>query len=129
MKPPSCGYFNCHNPLLTTEAILAHLCNKHLDQIASKQYYVGICWNCGAITLIAEVPRTLRGVLREKYIFSKSCIKCTGKSIEDHGKWITIGKTEIPFHYEINAEGRIIRVSELKDRKAETELPVKSNSV
>ena len=115
-----CSYFACHDPLLSKDAIVTGLCDKHLSQIESDQHYVGICWNCGAITLISQSP----DYMTEKYIFSKTCIKCVGKSIKDNGQWITFGKTKIPTLFYYDSKGKFIGFNKTKDLHAETELPI-----
>ena len=105
MRISSCSYIACRAQLLSTDEIVAGFCGEHLSQLKSDKHYVGICWSCGTITLIAESPE----YLSEKYIFTKTCVRCFGKTIQDNGQWITFGKSEIPTLFYMDINGKLLK--------------------
>jgi len=120
----------CDMELNTPNELLARLCKEHLRLIRAKGTYVGVCWECGKITLIEEIPRHLRFVFKDKYLFTNACSRCSGKS-ENDVAWITFSRFQPNHFFVINDKGKIEKVvnqpEKPKDRNpvrstAETEL-------
>jgi len=110
MKIPSCSYIACRKSLLSVDEIVTGFCVEHLNQLLSDKHYAGICWNCGSITLIMKSPE----YLSEKYIFTKTCTECVGKTIQDNGQWITFGKSKIPTLFSVDVNGKLVISKETK---------------
>jgi len=85
------------------------ICESHKDLLLSKGHYGGVCWSCGRITGVYEVPRRLEGILTEKYLFSKGCSKCS-KEIDADVNWITIKKFTESHDWAINEKGKLLKV-------------------
>lgn len=102
-----CSYLRCeyYHP----QAI--GFCSRHHKEITSKKYYAGICWNCGTIHLISEIPKYIRESLTDKFLFTKQCFKCdpSRQSLD----WITLNKTELPTIY-VNDELMFIEAGPIK---------------
>jgi hypothetical protein len=114
-----CDY--CGAPLENPDEIATGLCDRHLKMISRTDHYIGVCWNCGAITRIEEIPRRLKRIFKDKYLFTKKCKKCSGKP-SDNIQWVTFA-TFVPDHIlEISPKGEIVEkpmlpVDKSKDRE------------
>lgn len=106
MKQLFCEYHYCDEPLKTGDEIVTGLCGRHLDCILSKKYFVGICWQCGSITMIQSHQEQKNYPISEKYIFAKGCVKCTGDT-QNGISWMTI-KRSTPPSSAVTAEGTIV---------------------
>lgn len=119
----------CESALISPTEIATGLCARHQQSLADDKCFAGVCWTCGRITIIEEVPKKLIGILTEKYIFTAQCSKCTGDP-KDDVKWITVEKFIPPQPLTIDEKGKLVGVTnheKSKDRdtvmpKAETEL-------
>ena len=102
---PLCDCKGCENELITFEEVLSGICDGHMQLLKQDKYYAGICWNCSRITLIGNRFRTVRKpgtnkrfeeeFIKDKYIFSKGCVHCTG-SEKSNVDWMTINSTSLP---------------------------------
>lgn len=122
LKTPYCTVLDCHSELKSFEEVATGICSEHSNLLTSNKHYVGVCWNCGAITGVYEIPRRLKGILQEKYLFSKSCSKCSN-DIDANTNWITITKLTRTHPWAIDVAGRLSRV----DSKIDTYPPHKEH--
>lgn len=104
-----CTCTDCHNELKSFREIALGICEEHRDLLLSNGHFGGVCWNCGIITSVNEVPRRLQGILTEKYLFSKGCSKCS-KTVNADMDWITVKKYTEPYDWAIGKDGRLLKV-------------------
>lgn len=100
----------CERPITTAPEIKLRICTHCHDLLKAKDSYAGICWNCDRITLIGQIPRSLKGILNEKYLFTKQCSKCTGNQ-EDDIAWVTFSKFKPNHQLTVTEEGKLIRTA------------------
>lgn len=112
----------CGKELNASVEIVTGLCGRHQTLLESNKSYAGICWTCGEITLIEEIPRRLKHVWNpsEKYLFTKECSHCTG-DIEDDIKWITFERFIPPHKMVVNEVGHITKISGIPPEEQRTE--------
>ena len=87
-----CNCYGCNNELLTLEEVKNKICQGHMEMARSDENFVGICWECGRITLVESRQwneKTGEYRIPDKYIFSKGCQFCTG-SDQANIDWMTI---------------------------------------
>lgn len=92
MRLKHCNSYGCRQKLLTVEEVKNRICEPHRSNLEDENYYVGICWSCGAITLVEDRQWDLKKrefFIRAKTIFSIGCELCTGDE-EDNIRWINI---------------------------------------
>ena len=106
MKQLFCEY--CNQPLTTAEEIVMGLCGRHIENIRSDDYLIGICWQCGSITHIQSRKAQRHIPIKDKYIFARGCQKCTGDS-HDGIMWMTIKAESVPGSA-VTLEGKIIPI-------------------
>lgn len=109
LKQPTCTCNGCHNVLKTFQEVALGICEDHRNLLTSKGHYGGVCWNCGIITGVYEVPRRLDRILTEKYLFSKGCSKCSNEQDADVS-WITIKKHTSDSRWAIDERGKLTEV-------------------
>jgi hypothetical protein len=76
--------------------------------MAKEDYFVGVCWECGNITIVESRiwdPIHKEYKIPSKYIFSKGCRRCTGTE-DSNIDWMTI----LP-------EGMLDPITGIKNRK------------
>lgn len=88
-----CAYLRCENYSPTAKS----LCDWHHKEITSKKNYLGVCWNCGTIHLIAQIPKYMKDSLTERILFTKQCFKCDPNRLTLD--WVTLNKTYLPTIY------------------------------
>lgn len=116
-----CSLDYCTNQLSSLSSIAMGMCEQHQKELESDKYLVGVCWNCNRITVIDEIPRKLKDVYKEKYIFTKGCTHCTIDG-EDNA-WLTLKRFQPKEELVVTPTGTLERRSKQKDRIAETEQP------
>ena len=90
----TCNCYNCEQELLTLEEIRNRICKYHFKIAQDDDYFVGVCWECGNITITESRQwdrKTREYTIPSKYIFSKGCKACTGNN-DDNINWMTIPK-------------------------------------
>ena len=95
MEQIFCKYHYCSEPLKSAEEIVNGYCTRHMEQILSDDNFVGICWQCGEITLIQTRKFQKDFKIKDKYIFAEGCKRCT----RDEHKgimWMTINLNSQP---------------------------------
>jgi hypothetical protein len=99
----------CHNDIKSFKGLTSGICEDHIKLFTSNDFHVGVCWNCGAITGAYEISRRLKGILTEKYLFSKGCSKCSqDKNAEVN--WITVKKHTAKHYWAIDDNGKLNKV-------------------
>lgn len=91
LKPRTCTCYGCRRKSNTFWAAYLGVCEYHLKLLADDDYWVGVCWECGSITAVD--PK--EDLIKDKYIFSKGCIRCTGNE-EMNISWMTIKEETKP---------------------------------
>jgi len=76
-----------------------------MQLLEDDDYFAGICWECCTVTFIGNRYRAVKRegtykrfkelVIKDKYIFSKGCEKCTG-NVNSNVDWMTINSTSLP---------------------------------
>ena len=115
-----CSLDYCANHLSSLSSIATGICEQHQKELESNKHFVGVCWNCGRITLIDEIPHKLKRVFKDKYLFTKACTHCAVDGQDN--AWLTLDRFEPEEELVITPEGKIDKRLKLKDRRAETEL-------
>lgn len=115
-----CSLDYCTNSLSSLSSLASGLCDKHQKELESDKHLVGVCWNCGRITVIDEIPHKLKKVWKDKYLFTEGCSHCTldGKD----NAWITFKRFNPKEELVVTPEGKLEKQPRTKDRKTETEL-------
>lgn len=78
MKELKCEYGECKSTLSSLPEVATGICDKHRDFLDRRHHYAVVCWNCSSLILIDEAP--VQGgikLIRDKYIFAKTCKQCT----------------------------------------------------
>jgi hypothetical protein len=79
-----CSCYKCTNILTTFTQYTFGICEPHLKMLLNKNYYIGLCWNCGAITDVGDRQH----IIKDKYIFAKGCKNCGHE--EHSNQWMTL---------------------------------------
>ena len=102
----NCNSINCNQVLNSMDEVKATLCESCQKNIIKENFYVGVCWKCNSITLVEKRPE----YLKDKYIFSKGCVKCTNKR-ENNVSWITLkGKEKEKSDLVITVSGDLVNI-------------------
>ena len=89
MQQLFCSYTMCNQPLKSGSEILTGLCDRHHEEALNEDNFVGICWQCGRITLNQSRRFTKDFKIKDKYIFAEGCEACTGDAHKGI-MWMTI---------------------------------------
>jgi len=92
MRLKHCNSYGCTQKLQTVEEVKNRICETHRDALQYEDSYVGICWHCGAITLVEDrqwCRKQKKYYIEAKTVFSKGCKLCTGDE-ENNIKWMNI---------------------------------------
>lgn len=65
------------------------LCETHFSLAQNEAFLVGLCWNCGKVTLVEPKP----SICKDRYLFAKGCISCTGDEAQGL-QWLTFSKIQ-----------------------------------
>lgn len=98
MEALRCDCYGCGNGLTTFDEVMYGICEEHRALMDDDDNYIGVCWNCLKATIIGP-RRSNKGelIIKDKYIFSKTCRHCKeGSSGLD---WMTINKDSEPTSY------------------------------
>jgi hypothetical protein len=106
MKVKQCKLDYCETELTSLGEVATSLCDWHRKLLEAKNSYAGVCWNCGRLQVIQEIPRHLRGAFTEKYLFSHGCSQCT-PDIKDY-EWLTFSKFEPKKRLAISPTGQLV---------------------
>lgn len=114
MEQIKCSFIDCNSPLATGQEIVTGYCSRHLEQIQSDRYFVGVCWQCGNITLIQSHASEKEIEVKDKYIFARGCVKCT--DLEEEGyMWMTIKNDSQPVSA-VTPTGKIVEIDSQKNQ-------------
>lgn len=116
---------NCETALNTAHELASTLCESCRTELERKDTYAGVCWHCGRITLIQEIPRQLKGILTEKYLFTKACSHCTGFDGDDIA-WITVKTYQPDFKWVISGDGELCRIKVSRKKGPKGDRPRKA---
>lgn len=95
MYPPMfCNSYGCQNHLDTIQEMVMGICSAHINLLRKEENFAGICWQCGSITLIESKTQGKDLFIKDKYIFSKGCRRCTGDERQNI-EWMTIPKEDL----------------------------------
>jgi len=107
---PTLSCEHCDAPLNTADELSTKLCKACLVLLSSKDSFAGSCWKCGRITMIQMIPKQLKGVLTEKYLFTKECSHCTGV-VSDDMAWITMKTYQPDSRLIVSEDGELLKVT------------------
>lgn len=109
LKTPVCSVLECHNELNSFNEVSKGICHQCIDFLTDREHYAGVCWNCGTIIGLYEIPRRLERILTEKYLFAKECQVCK-PTAGNYLNWITVKKFKGEYHWAIDASGKLTKV-------------------
>jgi hypothetical protein len=118
MEQLHCGFLDCDTKLETADEIVMGLCGRHMEDISSDQYFVGVCWQCGSITLIQSRYDQRQFPMKEKYLFARGCAKCTGDPHESF-MWMTINRKSSPASA-VTPTGKIVKLDNIEKQESNT---------
>lgn len=130
MQQLFCSYTMCNQPLKSGSEILTGLCDRHHEEALNEDNFVGICWQCGRITLIQSRKFTKDFKIKDKYIFAEGCEACTGDAHKGI-MWITIRSDSQPASA-VTPTGKITTLSgysRLEDETYREDKPISQASV
>lgn len=107
-RPWLCNSYKCWNTCDTIEEMVIGLCSYHINCLREETHFAGVCWNCGNITIVEPKEQEKDLIIKDKFIFSKGCRRCTGNE-ENNLEWMTIPKEQL-----INKQLSHIKVSGIK---------------
>jgi len=121
----NCEYCGCE--LNAASEIATGLCTRHISLLESNKYYTGVCWKCNRITLIDEIPRRLKDVFKDKYLFTKECARCTGNTMDDVN-WVTFAKFEPINPLTVGIDGKLVKPNKVSSSDGESrKIPTRSH--
>jgi len=110
MQQLFCQYPNCNKSLDEAGEIVTGLCGRHFEQLRSDVTYVGVCWQCGNITLIQSKKENRKFPIKDKYIFARGCQNCTS-DLHEGIMWMTIKNDSQPVSA-VTPTGKIVPIKE-----------------
>jgi hypothetical protein len=105
-----CSVLECQSELKSFKEVSTGICDHCIDLLTDREHYAGVCWNCGTIIGLYEIPRRLERILTEKYLFAKDCQICN-PTAGSYLNWITVKKYTGKYYWAINAEGKLVKVN------------------
>lgn len=127
LKTPKCSVLECHNELKSFTEVSKGICENCINLLTDREHYAGVCWNCGIIIGLYEIPRRLERYLTEKYLFAKGCQSCKSTA-GDYLEWITIKKYVCDHHWAINESGKLMKVKTPIDTTSNNEYSTSVNA-
>ena len=120
LKTPKCSVLECQNELKSFSEVSKGICEHCINLLTDREHFAGVCWNCGTIIGLYEIPRRLERYLTEKYLFAKECQACKSTA-GTYLDWITIKKYVGDHHWAIGDNGKLIKVNTPMDTSSNKE--------